>query len=95
MTKKSTLGTTQSKAEVPSDSPQTAVMPPQLLSRLLGNAGLLSNDQAASYIGVTPGTLEVWRCTKRHQIPYIKVGRLVKYRREVLEDFLTAQTVMG
>ena len=54
---------------------------------------LLNNDQAAAYIGVTPRTLEVWRCTKRHQIPYIKVGRLVKYRKSALDAFLDQQTV--
>ena len=43
-------------------------------------SNLFGNDAAAAYLGVTPRTLEVWRCTKRHQIPYIKVGRLVKYR---------------
>ncbi|MGZ8159168.1 MAG: helix-turn-helix domain-containing protein [Methylobacter sp.] len=57
------------------------------------NADLLTNDQAADYIGVTPRTLEVWRCTKRHAIPYIKVGRLVKYRKSALDAFLERQTV--
>ncbi|MGZ8174926.1 MULTISPECIES: helix-turn-helix domain-containing protein [Methylobacter] len=57
------------------------------------NADLLNNDQSAAYIGVTPRTLEVWRCTKRHQIPYIKVGRLVKYRKSALDAFLDQQTV--
>jgi len=50
------------------------------------NTDLLSNDQAATYIGVTPRTLEVWRCTKRYPIPFIKVGRLVKYRRSSLNE---------
>jgi len=54
---------------------------------------LFDNNAAAAYIGVTPRTLEVWRCTKRHQIPYIKVGRLVKYQKKSLDTWLTAQTV--
>lgn len=54
---------------------------------------LLGNIAAATYLGVTPRTLEVWRCTKRHAIPYIKVGRLVKYRQADLDTWLTAQTV--
>ncbi len=57
------------------------------------NSNLLNNNQAAAYIGVTPRTLEVWRCTKRHQIPFIKVGRLVKYRQSALDAFLDQQTV--
>jgi len=56
-------------------------------------SNLFDNDAAAAYLGVTPRTLEVWRCTKRHQIPYIKVGRLVKYRQTVLDTWLAAQTV--
>lgn len=60
---------------------------------LLTTPDLLSNLDAAAYLGVTPRTLEVWRCTKRHAIPYIKVGRLVKYRRTDLDAWLKAQTV--
>lgn len=64
------------------------------LSALLQpQTNLFGNDAAAAYIGVTPRTLEVWRCTKRHAIPYIKVGRLVKYRRADLDAWLKAQTV--
>jgi len=62
-------------------------------SILNAKAELLNNDLAAAYIGVTPRTLEVWRCTKRHQIPFIKVGRLVKYRKSALDNFLDQQTV--
>lgn len=56
-------------------------------------AELLDNDPAANYIGIKGGTLEVWRSTKRHQIPYIKVGRLVKYRKSDLDAWLTSRTV--
>ena len=54
---------------------------------------LLSVEQAAEFIGVTSHTLDVWRCTKRHSIPYLKVGRLVKYRRTDLEAWLTSRTI--
>lgn len=37
-----------------------------------GRAELLSNDGAAEFLGVTPHTLEVWRCTKRQFIPTSK-----------------------
>ena len=49
---------------------------------------LLTTDEAAAYLGVKPGTLEVWRCVKRHRIPYLKIGRLVKYRRVDLDVWL-------
>lgn len=47
---------------------------------------------AARYIGVKPGTLQVWRSTKRYDLPYIKVGRLVRYRQSALDAFLTSRT---
>jgi excisionase family DNA binding protein len=54
---------------------------------------LFTNDQAAEYLSVTPGTLEVWRSTKRYIIPFIKVGRNVRYRRSDLDEFLKSRTV--
>jgi hypothetical protein len=41
---------------------------------------LLNEREAALQIGVKPHTLSVWRTTKRYNLPYVKVGRLVKYR---------------
>jgi excisionase family DNA binding protein len=54
---------------------------------------LLTNDQAAEYLGITPRTLEIWRCTKRYPIPFIKVGRLVRYRKSALDAFHVSRTV--
>ncbi len=55
--------------------------------------GLFDTVQAATFLGIEPTTLEVWRCTKRHNIPYIKVGRLCRYRRKDLEDWLASRTI--
>ena len=76
-----------------SKSVKTSASPSELLTTLTENVVLFTNDQAAKYIGVTPGTMEVWRSTKRHIIPYIKVGRLVKYRKQALDTYLTSRTV--
>ncbi len=64
-----------------------------LTALLQTQSNLFDNATAAAYIGVTPRTLEVWRCTKKIQIEYIKVGRLVKYRPRALDEFLAARTV--
>lgn len=48
---------------------------------------------AAAYLGVETSTLAVWRCTKRYPLPFIKVGRLVYYRKSALDIFLVARTV--
>ena len=68
-------------------------MTPNATNHIAANGEILSNDDAAKYIGVTPRTLEVWRCTKRYQIPFIKVGRLVKYRKSALDAFLDSRTI--
>jgi len=52
----------------------------------------MGNDDAANYIGVAGPTLETWRCTGRVKIPFIRIGRLVKYRISDLDNFLSKQT---
>jgi excisionase family DNA binding protein len=54
---------------------------------------LLTRTEAAAYLGVSKGTLEVWACTKRYALPYVKIGRLVKYRLCDLQAFVVARTV--
>ena len=54
---------------------------------------LVSSPEVAAYIGVQPGTLEVWRCTKNQRIPFLKVGRLVKYRLRDLDAWLASRAV--
>lgn len=54
---------------------------------------LLANDHAAEYLGVKPHTLEIWRASGRYRIPFVKVGRLVKYRRADLDAWLQSRTI--
>lgn len=54
---------------------------------------LLTRAEAAAYLGVKPNTLAVWALTRRDPLPYVKVGRLVRYRRSDLEPFLSSRTV--
>ena len=56
-------------------------------------SNLLTNEEAAEYLGVASNSLAVWRTTKRYAIPYVKVGRLVKYRIADLDAFLASRTV--
>lgn len=53
---------------------------------------LIDEQQAAIVIDVTPGTLSVWRSTGRYKLPFIKVGRKVRYRRADLEAWLEERT---
>lgn len=56
-------------------------------------SNLLTRAEAAKYLGLNPRTLDVWACTKRYNLKFIKVGRLAKYRIEDLEQFLNERTV--
>lgn len=56
-------------------------------------SNLYSNEEAAAYLGVATNSLAVWRATKRYGLPYVKVGRLVKYRKSDLDAFLESRTV--
>ena len=54
---------------------------------------LVDEKQASEILGLAPGTLSVWRCTKRYDLPFVKVGRSVKYRLSDLERFVESRTV--
>ena len=54
---------------------------------------LLDTQPAAARLGIKPHTLEVWRTSGRYSLPFIRVGRRVKYRLADLERFLEARTV--
>jgi hypothetical protein len=41
---------------------------------------LLDDAQAAAALSLKPATLAVWRTTGRYNLPYLKIGRLVRYR---------------
>ena len=53
---------------------------------------LLDEKEAAEFLQVSPGTLTVWRSTGRYGIPFVKVGRNVRYRRPHLEEWLEFRT---
>jgi excisionase family DNA binding protein len=56
-------------------------------------ARLLTRNEAAAYLGVKPQTLAVWATTGRYKLPFVKVGRTVKYRVTDLDAFLEGRTV--
>ncbi|PCF95138.1 helix-turn-helix domain-containing protein [Vreelandella nigrificans] len=52
---------------------------------------LLTTNEAAPYLGVSPRTLETWRSTGRHGVRYIKVGSRVRYRLRDLDEWLASR----
>ena len=53
---------------------------------------LLTPAQVADILGVNVETLNTWRATNRYDLPYIKAGRLVRYRSSDLNAFIEART---
>ena len=48
---------------------------------------LMTVDEAAAYLRLAPWTLRHWVCKKK--IPYVRLGRSVRFRRKDMERFVT------
>lgn len=58
----------------------------------LPDSQLLDEAQTADCVGVKAATLSVWRSTGRYALPYVKSGRLVRYRAGDIRAFLESRT---
>lgn len=54
---------------------------------------MLTRREAAAYLGLQPITLSAWASTGRENLPYLRMGRSIRYRRSDLEKWLIAHTV--
>ena len=52
---------------------------------------LLTTEQAAALLSVKPETLASWRCLGRYDLPFVHVGRAVRYDRADLETWKSAR----
>lgn len=62
-----------------------------LQNLLAAGADLLDDHAAAAMLDVSPGTLSVWRSTGRYALPFVKIGRKVRYRRADLQAWMEAR----
>lgn len=53
---------------------------------------LITPDNAAKILGLSVGTLTVWRSTGRYKLPFVKVGRRCMYRPEDIQAFIESRT---
>jgi excisionase family DNA binding protein len=53
---------------------------------------LITTAEMARLLKVQPNTLEVWRATKRYDLPYVKIGRSVRYSRSAAAQFISKNT---
>lgn len=58
----------------------------------LPDSHLLTPAEAASILGVTEGTLSVWRSVGRYNLEFTRIGRLPKYRAGALREFIKRRT---
>jgi excisionase family DNA binding protein len=55
---------------------------------------LLTEREAAPLLGVEAETLQKWRATGRHGLPFVKLGRkIVRYRPSDITKFIERNTV--
>ena len=52
---------------------------------------LLTPEEVADLLSITPHTLAVWRSTGRYNLPFVKAGRLVRYLTEDVMKFITSR----
>ena len=55
------------------------------------NSILMTSHDVSKILGVSVGTLAVWRTTKRYNLPYVKSGRLMRYRQEDVQAFIESR----
>ena len=54
-------------------------------------SGLMSFEEAAAYLGIRNATL--YKYTSSRKVTFIKVGRLVKFRREDLDHWIDERLI--
>ncbi len=53
---------------------------------------LLTEDEAAALLKLQPATLATWRVRGRPHLPFVRVGRCVRYRQEDITAFIARHT---
>ena len=54
---------------------------------------LLTTQEAADYLGISAGTLAVWRCLSRYPLPFLRIGRNVRYQESDLLAWMESRKV--
>jgi len=54
---------------------------------------LMTQAEAATYLGTTVGTLNTWRHYGRYSIPFVKWGGRIRYRQADLDAWIESNVV--
>jgi predicted DNA-binding transcriptional regulator AlpA len=65
---------------------------PSLANIVKRTRELVDEKQAAEHLTVSPGTLSVWRSTGRYNLPFVKIGRMVRYRISDLDAWIAGRS---
>ena len=56
---------------------------------------LIDPPEVSRILKITVETLAQWRHHKRYPLPYVKIGRSVRYDREAVQKFIDDRTQSG
>lgn len=57
-------------------------------AQTIATDGLLNTDQAAAKLGIKAQTLRIWRIQRNNPLPFIKLGKSVRYDPSDLDAFI-------
>lgn len=57
----------------------------------LSPSDLLTPDQVAATLGLSHRTLAAWRSSRRSELPWLKVGSRIRYRRQDVAAWLESR----
>jgi predicted DNA-binding transcriptional regulator AlpA len=63
------------------------------MEKLIKTDELLTERETAQVINLSRQTLANWRCTRQQALPYIKVGRAVRYALSDVQNFLNQRRI--
>jgi excisionase family DNA binding protein len=66
------------------------------LARVISNQNpdpLFSKAEAAAYLNIAEQTISNWLTTGRYNLPYVRVGRLIRFKKSDLDAFIARRTV--
>ena len=66
---------------------------PEAISERPAIEPLWTPEETAKYLGLDPDTLAVWRCTKRHGLPFIYCGARIMYSPAQVRSWVASRTV--
>lgn len=56
---------------------------------------LMNQKEAAAYLGTTVKSLNTWRARGKYNIPYVRWGKNIRYKKESLDAWIMEHTTNG